>query len=115
MTQGKIKRLVAEKGFGFMLPKPTIEREVLEAIHSVLDRANGRAASGINGPLAGLSDEECQLLRAVGLGTLNKQIARGMKVSLRTVQFRRAALMQKLGARTRADLIRLAVESGLCD
>lgn len=97
-----------------VIPKPNVEREVLEAMRGALEGANGHPV-GVKGLPPALSNEECELLRAIGLGTLNKQIARDLEVSLRTIQFRRAALMQKLGARTRADLIRLAVQSGLCD
>lgn len=86
-----------------------------------LDQALADAFDGSNGETAGLNslgamtltDDERRLLELTLSGALNKQIAREMGVSLRTVHFRRAALMKKFGARTRTDLIRLAVQGGL--
>lgn len=60
-----------------------------------------------------LSDAERRLIQLTVEGAVNKQIARELGVCLRTVHFRRAAVMKKLGARSNADLIRIAVQSGL--
>ena len=60
-----------------------------------------------------LSDAERRLIQLTVEGAVNKQIARELGVCLRTVHFRRAAVMKKLGARSNADLIRIAVQAGL--
>ncbi|HVX15194.1 MAG TPA: helix-turn-helix transcriptional regulator [Pirellulales bacterium] len=60
-----------------------------------------------------LSDQERDLLSLTVAGMVNKQIARELGVSLRTVHLRRHGLMMKLGATNKAHLIRLATERGL--
>jgi DNA-binding NarL/FixJ family response regulator len=45
-------------------------------------------------------------------GKLNKQIAYELGVGERTVKMHRAAVLQALGLRTTADIIRLAIEAG---
>ncbi|HEX7376528.1 MAG TPA: response regulator [Pirellulales bacterium] len=57
-----------------------------------------------------LTVQERRLLELTVKGLLNKQIAREMNISLRTVHLRRTALMSKLGAASRIELIRRAVE-----
>jgi two-component system response regulator FixJ len=46
-------------------------------------------------------------------GEANKRIASSLGVSRRTVEDRRARLMQKLAVETLADLVRLAIEAGV--
>lgn len=60
-----------------------------------------------------LTVQERRLLELTAAGLLNKQIAREMNISLRTVHLRRTVLMSKLGAASRTELIRRAVELGL--
>jgi FixJ family two-component response regulator len=54
-----------------------------------------------------------QVLEQVLMGEANKRIAAKLGISRRTVEDRRARLMQKLGVETLADLVRLAVEAGI--
>ncbi|HVX10675.1 MAG TPA: LuxR C-terminal-related transcriptional regulator [Pirellulales bacterium] len=61
-----------------------------------------------------LSDIEMRLVHLTVAGTSNPQIAKELGISLRTVAVRRAKIMQRVGAKHRADLIRIAVESGWC-
>ncbi|HVX14431.1 MAG TPA: LuxR C-terminal-related transcriptional regulator [Pirellulales bacterium] len=93
------------------------EQELVEAVRLALeDREVEGPSAGTAGKLSSgmfeLSDAERQLLRLTVAGLVNKEIAYKMGVSLRTVNTRRSALMKKLGVRTRAELIRLAVQSG---
>ncbi|MES3154782.1 PAS domain-containing protein [Sphingomonas faeni] len=60
-----------------------------------------------------LSTRQGQILKFVANGLLNKQIAAELGLSEKTVKMHRAILMTRLGTRTTADLIRLAVEAGL--
>ncbi|WP_420384623.1 LuxR C-terminal-related transcriptional regulator [Novosphingobium sp.] len=60
-----------------------------------------------------LSNRQGQVLKLVAKGLLNKQIACELDLAEKTVKMHRAILMQRLGLRTTADLIRLAVEAGL--
>ena len=54
-----------------------------------------------------------QVLQAMALGLLNKQIAWELKISEKTVKMHRALLMEGLGVGTSAEAIRIAVEAGL--
>jgi two-component system response regulator NreC len=63
----------------------------------------------------GLSTKEQEVLRLVALGHTHREVARHCGVSLRTVETHRARIHQKLGRRTRAELVRYAREVGLID
>lgn len=71
------------------------------------------AEDALDGALGCLSRREVQVLRRVARGLTNKQIAAELGVSPRTVEVYRASLLTKLKVKTTADLIRLAVSSGV--
>jgi DNA-binding NarL/FixJ family response regulator len=60
-----------------------------------------------------LSAKEERVLYLLALGNTNAEIARGTKVSLRTVETHRSRIYQKLGLRTRAELVQYARKVGL--
>jgi PAS domain S-box-containing protein len=62
-----------------------------------------------------LSPGEADVVRLVALGHTNREVAELIGVSLRTVEARRGRAMRKLGATSRAELVRRAFESGLVD
>ena len=51
-------------------------------------------------------------MRALAAGSHNREIAESLGISPRTVEVYRARLMEKLGARSLADVIRFALETG---
>ena len=55
-----------------------------------------------------LSPRECEVLSLVITGPLNKQIAAEMKLSEVTVKVHRASLMKKFGAKSVAELTKMA-------
>jgi FixJ family two-component response regulator len=57
-----------------------------------------------------LSAKERQVLEMIKGGQPNKAIAAALDVTPRAVEMRRASLMKKLGVRTLAELLRLAIE-----
>lgn len=63
--------------------------------------------------VARLSLRQRQVLQAMALGLLNKQIAWELKISEKTVKMHRVLLMERLGVGTSAEAIRAAVEAGL--
>jgi two-component system response regulator NreC len=65
--------------------------------------------------VAALSARERDVLRLLALGLTNQQIADELVVSIRTVEGHRANLMTKLGATSRAELVRHALKVGLLD
>lgn len=60
-----------------------------------------------------LAPRQRQVLEAMARGFLNKQIAWKLKISEKTVKMHRALLLERLGIRTSAEAIRIAVEAGL--
>lgn len=81
----------------------------------VLQGALGRRAAGGQGnePMDTLSPREREVLDLVARGYTNHQIAERLGLSVRTVETYRSRLVEKLGLRSRADLVRYALESGL--
>lgn len=63
--------------------------------------------------VAALSPRQRQVLELLAKGLLNKQIAGILALSEKTVKMHRALLFRRLGVRTTAEAIRIAVEAGL--
>jgi two-component system response regulator NreC len=62
-----------------------------------------------------LSRREKEVLRLVSLGYTNRQIADQLFLSVKTVETYRSRVMDKLGLRSRAALVRYALRQGLLD
>ena len=60
-----------------------------------------------------LSPRQLEVLRLVAGGLRNKQIAWELGLSEKTVKMHRGIAMEKLGAQSAAEMIRLAVEAGI--
>jgi DNA-binding CsgD family transcriptional regulator len=60
-----------------------------------------------------LSPREREVLALLAEGASNKEIARALALSVHTVKFHVAALIEKLGARSRAEAVAIAIRSGL--
>jgi DNA-binding NarL/FixJ family response regulator len=62
-----------------------------------------------------LSDQETMVLKLVGEGHTNNQIAKILNITVRTVETHRAAAMRKLNVSSSAGLVRRAVRIGLVE
>lgn len=63
--------------------------------------------------LAGeITDRETEVLRRVARGFTNKEIAADMGVSVKTIETYKSRAREKLGLRSRAEIVRLAAERG---
>jgi len=60
-----------------------------------------------------LTGRQREILQLIVEGRANKEIADSLDLSVKTVEFHRARLMNKLGARTAAQLAKVAVQRGL--
>jgi PAS domain S-box-containing protein len=60
-----------------------------------------------------LTPRQTQVLHQMALGYRNKQIAARLGIDEKTVKMHRAGMLDRLGAPTSADAIRIAVEAGL--
>ncbi len=63
--------------------------------------------------VAGLTGRQRDVLAQVAQGQRNKQIAHRLGLHEQTVKMHRAVLMERLGAASTADAIRIAVEAGM--
>ncbi|HTO89863.1 MAG TPA: response regulator transcription factor [Candidatus Sulfotelmatobacter sp.] len=82
---------------------PEVQRELSELV-----RGGGSAS-----PLAELTEREREVLKCVAEGLSTKETAARFEISARTVETHRANLMRKLGARSVAQLVRIAIRAGL--
>ena len=100
------------------LEKPFERASLLEAIDAALaqssrnDRAHLAEADAIV-RLAVLTVRERDVLDGMVLGRPNKLIAYDLGIATRTVEVHRANLMEKLGARSLSDVLRIAFAAGL--
>ena len=69
--------------------------------------------SGAADRVDSLPPRQREVLQAMARGLLNKQIAWELKISEKTVKMHRALMIERLGAATSAEAIRIAVEAGL--
>jgi two-component system response regulator NreC len=80
-------------------------------VQDVLAKQSTKA--GPAGPLNILSDRELQVLGLVARGYTSLQIAKQIAVGVKTVETYRSRFAEKLGLRTRSDVIRFAMQMGL--
>ena len=95
------------------LLKPFREQDMIDAVMAAIEcdrerRAVDSAAADVRDRYANLSPREQQVMALVTAGKLNKQVAFDLGLSEITVKSYRSAVMQKMEARTFADLVRMA-------
>jgi len=100
------------------IEKPFGEVPLLAAIETALSAVTARtsgeqSASEAVARIATLSPRERQVLEGIVLGRASKVIAYDLGISLRTVEVHRARMLERLGTRSVAAAIRLAVMAGL--
>ncbi len=100
------------------LRKPVDAKELLPAIDVAIERdERARRLSdeltSIWSRVANLTPREHEVLTYVIAGRLNKQIAHNLGTVEKTIKVHRGRMMEKLGVRTVADLVRLADKAGI--
>jgi len=80
-------------------------------VQDVLAKKGGKA--GPAQPANILSHRELQVLKLVARGYTSAEIAKQIFVGVKTIETYRSRLAEKLGLRTRSDVIRFAVQMGL--
>ena len=100
------------------LPKPFHDQSMLDAVHSALEKDRQRRkgigdTAQLRSRFDSLSSREQEIFAYVASGLLNKQIAAEVALSEITVKVHRASVMRKMGAKSLADLVRMADALGV--
>jgi FixJ family two-component response regulator len=95
------------------LTKPFRDQDMLDAVAKAIERDRARRADAqgrdaLRGLYAGLSLRERQVMAYAASGLMNKQIAHALALSEITVKIHRGNAMRKMGAKTFAELVRMA-------
>lgn len=118
-----LRQMFSAGAAGYVLKRSAPE-ELIKAVRTVaagetyVDRAFARtdANGNTSGPPPGrdaeLSDREREVVRLISAGYTNKEIATRLAISVKTVETYKARSMDKLGFRSRADIVRYALLQG---
>jgi FixJ family two-component response regulator len=103
-----------KKGAMDFIQKPFKEEALVSLVERMLEQAKTTFAehqltASRDALLAKLTSREAQVLERIVAGRLNKQIADDLAISIKTVEAHRANIMEKLGANTVADLLKIAL------
>ncbi len=95
------------------LSKPFRDQDLLDAVRLGLEQDRARrlaekAAADTRSRFASLTMREQDVMRWVSAGLMNKQIAGEMNLAEITIKVHRAKVMRKMGAKSLADLVRMA-------
>ena len=94
------------------IQKPFREQELIDCIQLALkashsDKEKADMLKSVERMRSTLTAREKEVLQQIGLGKSNKVIAMDMGISSRTVENHRASIMDKMNARTTAELIKI--------
>jgi two-component system response regulator NreC len=89
------------------------EEYLQPSLGAALIRWKSRLVATASPGAAALTGREQEILRLVALGHTNAEIARTLSLAVRTVETHRSHIVHKTGARTRAQLVRLAQQAQL--
>ena len=95
------------------LTKPFRDQDMLDAVATAIEsdrkrRIDAKALSDLQEVFATLTPRERDVLALVASGLMNKQIAAEIGIAEITVKIHRGQVMKKMGAKSLADLVRMA-------
>ena len=94
------------------LEKPFVLEQLLESINRSLHNLSATTETiQHNQKLSLLTPREKEVFDVLALGKSHREIGELLKISPRTVEVHKGRVMEKLGIKTLADLLRLAVKS----
>jgi len=103
-----------KKGATDFIQKPFKDEEILNVVERMLTQAASnfsqqKEAANREALISKLTGREAQVMERIVAGRLNKQIADDLAISIKTVEAHRANIMEKLGANSVADLLKIAL------
>lgn len=123
-TKAHIRRILHAGASGYVVKRSAAE-ELIQALRAVAAKGvylDSIVAAKLVGPAkppahptprqASLSEREAAVLRLIALGYTNKEIAAQLDLSVKTVETFKTRSMEKLGLRSRVDIVRHAMDQG---
>jgi DNA-binding NarL/FixJ family response regulator len=115
-----VREAFAAGAMGYVL-KRAAASELLDAMQEVLKGnvyisqqiASGMLAAFLRPRATALTDRQRQVLRLISEGRSGKEIAESLSISVKTAQFHRTTIMQKLGVHSTAELTKYAIDHGI--
>jgi FixJ family two-component response regulator len=100
------------------LTKPFRDQDILDAVATAIERDRKRRESDkvvtqLQGLFDTLTPREREVLALVSSGLMNKQVAAELGLAEITVKLHRGHVMRKMGAKSLADLVRIAEALGI--
>ncbi len=100
------------------LTKPFRDQDMLDAVMTAIERDRKRRqddkiVANLRALLETLTAREREVLALVSSGLMNKQIAAELDLAEITVKIHRGHIMKKMGAKSLADLVRMAERLGI--
>lgn len=99
----ELLRALGAVASGGIYVDPRVAGKLLPVAHAPRSRPDS---------LADLSARETEVMRLIARGFTNKEISAQLGVSVKTIETYKARSMDKLGLRSRVDIVRLATERG---
>jgi FixJ family two-component response regulator len=100
------------------LSKPFRDQDLLDAVKAALEKDEAKrkrqmTSAAVRSLFESLTPREQEVIKWVTAGLMNKQVAAEMGVSEITVKVHRGNVMRKMGAKSLADLVRMADMLGI--
>jgi len=102
---GELQQAISEVLRGRIYITPAFGQDVIDGLWNRSGEVTNQAED--------LTDRQREILKLIIDGKGNKQIAGIIHVSVKTVEFHRARLMNRLGVRSVAELTKVALQQGL--
>lgn len=101
------------------IEKPFDPETIVHRVREALERSDAREEAGAQAVVAGvviagseqLTPREREVLGLISGGQSNKEAGRQLGISPRTIEVHRARIMEKLGAKNAADLVRIVLSA----